>query len=199
MVTIIVYLFFNKIDTTVIFPAMGIYKLIKTPIFSIPFSIMGLIEISVSYNRIIEFLNMKEKDSFEKYVLKNEKISKKNEKIELNEIIESDNEEIDENIEKKKFLEENKNENENENFLIKFENAYFNLNPEIEINNSKNEIEIENKSKLIQNVNLTIYSGELIFLVGKIGSKKTSLLLSILGEVEKTKGLFFKINFKKNL
>lgn len=69
---------------------------------------------------------------------------------------------------------------------------------ENEQNETKTETETEtekNKSKFeLKNINLKIKSGELTFIIGKIGSGKTSLLYSMLGEInpsnENTKIIF---------
>lgn len=71
--------------------------------------------------------------------------------------------------------------------IVSFENVYANWKPSVSALNRLNSWDT-NRNAILRNINLQIKSRELVLVVGRVGSGKSSLLMSILGELPTTTG-----------
>lgn len=161
------YLYFtNNIKIADIFICLAIFNSLQDKLREFGNVLSGIIEMMVSMRRIESFLNVKEYNYKDNYITNN---SKENEK------------DIDIKI-------------ENGNFEWTIQNSSNSKNKDNKTED-KEAIKINvNESFGLHNINLSIGKGELIFIVGEVGSGKTSLFHSILGNMHPSKSSKITIN-----
>ena len=209
--TIGFYQYFNdKISISTILVGLAIFIRLQNPIINLPEIITNFIDTIISMRRIEKYIKENDIDnSIIKKCKNNDNAieienayftwgieqNKKKTKNKNNEIINDNNNNDSNSDESDESSEENSlnssfNESDNENKInIKDSEIKENEinNSFLSINNSlDNKIEITSKRKfecVLKNINFTIKKGELIGIIGEVGSGKSSLLQSILNSL----------------
>ena len=209
--TIGFYQYFNdKISISTILVGLAIFIRLQNPIINLPEIITNFIDTIISMRRIEKYIKENDIDnSIIKKCKNNDNAieienayftwgieqNKKKTKNKNNEIINDNNDNDSNSDESDESSEENSlnysfNESDNENKInIKDSEIKENEinNTFLSINNSlDNKIEITSKRKfecVLKNINFTIKKGELIGIIGEVGSGKSSLLQSILNSL----------------
>ncbi|KAL4479534.1 hypothetical protein ABPG72_018520 [Tetrahymena utriculariae] len=144
----------NKLQDSNVFTIIAIFSYFTFTLTAVPESIQSIMKCFISYKRIQSYLNLKEID--QSYQIQNEG----NKQLLLNELAIL--------IKNKKFIWPNKS------ILREAKNQTL---------NQQNQLQYDDQFQLHAE-NIEITKGSLNFVIGKIGSGKTALLLSILREME---------------
>lgn len=157
----------NRLIPTNVFTSLALFNMLITPLNSFPAIINNLSTALVSLNRMEKFFNLENLDWFDYYDLKKiEEIESENDVL-----IEVKNAEFDWKSETKEAV------------II---NQTF-IDSTTELNKDENHLE----PNLLKNISFKFRKNQLIGVVGKVGCGKTSLIHSILGEIEKCAGNVF--------
>ena len=165
VLTFITYVWFgNKLTPSKVFTSLALFNMLIGPLNAFPWVINGLVQAWVSIGRVQNFLNLRNSNWLSYYTFdENNSSSSSN------------------------FKSLNRNE-----VLLDIRNADFSwkkkASPELIETMSERNNFIQNETNNIQfnlkNINLKINKGELIGIIGKVGSGKTSILHSILAEID---------------
>ena len=168
------YVLFNfELKTSIAITVIMLLQMLSDSLMTIPSSISSILSTFSSLSQLISFLNLKEIKNIEN-IEKNEL----NLDLDLNDVIRFKNVNIsmnDDNDDEDKSNEQDKvNDKEDDE-----------LKEEISSPSSSSNKRMKYESKdefILKNLNFTIKKGEFISIIGKVGSGKSLLLKSILGE-----------------
>jgi len=158
LISIIIYnIFNNNMDTANMLTAIYIFGNLGDCIFQLPVFFTGLLEAFVGLERIQKFLYCEDNDdnNVEYLINENDKDNKGNDEVR-----------IDEDVNEK---DDNDNYNEKDNNAVEIKNCDFG---------------IDRNTILLKDINISIKKGELIGIIGEVGSGKTSLLNGIINNLE---------------
>ena len=192
LISINSYIFFNNnLDVSSILTSLYIFNQLGEPLFLLPEYVMGFLNSLDSLKKVEEFLQNSDEN--------NEISNENNENEEKNDFAIKINN-VDFGIKYKFNEDENDDENESdENDKSEFDNfSNSELESKSESNNSLNIKKVSSKSSnviidettgmesliLLKNITLEIKIGELVAIIGEIGSGKTLLLNSILNNLD---------------
>lgn len=165
-------LFGGSLELFIVFPAISYFELMRMPLSHFPGLINNLINANVSLGRIEKFMSELEIDGRENLINSNEDVEDSSNSIEF----------VDATFQWPVFNEFHSKVKTKSYFPFKKSKEHSKLDDEVELP----EIDKENKfeSTKIKDINLKIKRGDLVLVVGEVGSGKTSLLSSILGEMQ---------------
>ena len=121
------------LDASVAFPALSLFNILRFPVLMLPMQIMNLINARVSFKRVHDFFDQKDREALPPATRAGDKAPK------------------------------------DEGDAVAIRNGDFSWSAEAAL--------------ALKNVNLTVAKGELVMVVGQVGSGKSSLLSAMLGEM----------------
>eukprot|EP01125_Pyxidicula_operculata_P009772 TRINITY_DN3212_c0_g1_i3.p1 TRINITY_DN3212_c0_g1~~TRINITY_DN3212_c0_g1_i3.p1 ORF type:complete len:1599 (+),score=296.82 TRINITY_DN3212_c0_g1_i3:668-5464(+) len=160
----------NTLSTSLVFSTLTLFNVIKLPVIVLPDVYRYMAETMVSFDRLEKFLLQPEVEDKRDYDPVGSPNSPKflqitNGVFNINKI---------EFSKKKKKKDKYKEEDEDEDMIID------------EIHDPEDDsqlVKLDINKPTLNNINLSVKSGELVAVVGRVGSGKTTLLRSILGDV----------------
>ncbi|KAL9643005.1 hypothetical protein ABK040_010696 [Willaertia magna] len=170
----------GELSAEVIFPVLSYFTLLRYPATYFPLAMAILTHAKVSLKRIQDFLMLEELEEKENDLFNSSEFS-----VEINdgnfiwaeEVKEEERNSTKEKNEKKDVVKEKKEEK-----------GVLRL-----VDESENQEEVTNEESTkklfkLEDINLSVKKGDLVMVVGLVGSGKSSLLSSILGEMKLTNG-----------